>query len=283
MKSEKILIVILLALLVLPLGYADTDEYCAKAHVSGISPSSVEIDENFTVGIQIENCGENIANNAKFKILNPSDYIEIKEPLTMDVGELYYANSERHITYHMKTTHNAKPGKYVLNAQLTYGPEDFRFKENYNITFNVIGEEAELNIASVKTSPPVPVEGEKTDLTVRIENFGDGDANSVKVTSEHPFKGNKESFIGTLGSDEESPAIFTFIPEKSGEFKIPLEISYEDDFGEHSLSQKTTITIREKKTYWEFILGGIIIIALAIFLYSYKKKQNSRAKNEQKK
>lgn len=281
MKTRKILLSILLLMMLFPLASADTDDnYCAEAHVSDISPSSIEIDEEFTVGVQIENCGENIANNARFKILNPSDYIEIKEPLTMEIGDIYYGNSERHITYHMKTTPDAKPGKYVLNTQLIYGPEGFKFKKNYNITFNVIGEEAELNIASIKASPTIPKEGQKTDLTVRVENFGDGKANSVKVTSEHSFKGNKESFIGTLDSEEESPAIFTFVPEEEGEFNIPLKISYEDDFGKHNISQETTITVTEKKTYWKFILGGGgVVVILSIFLYFYKKSK-SKQKNE---
>lgn len=279
---KKVFFIFLLTLFILPLSHAGIN-YCAEAKISDITPSSIEINEEFTVGVQIENCGENVANNAVFKILNPSEYIEIKEPLTMNIGDIYYANSQRHITYNMKTTPDAKPGKYVLNAQLIYGPENSRIQEDYNITFKVIGEEAELNIASIQTSPTIPEEDEEIDLTIRIENFGEGNAHSVKVVFNHPFEGNKEAFIGTLDSDEESPAIFSFIPNKGGEFNVPLEIIYEDDFGKHTISEKINITIMEKGLPWKLIFLGIGVFFLIIFLYFYNKKHKSDSKNGQKK
>jgi len=50
---------------------ADSD-YCADVFVSSIEPSSVEADEDFTVGLQIENCGEEIVDNVYLEVVKSS-------------------------------------------------------------------------------------------------------------------------------------------------------------------------------------------------------------------
>ena len=140
-----------------------------------ISPSSIGINEEFTVGVQIENCGDKVPDFVSFELINPPIDIEIKEPLILNISRIYYGNSERFITYHMKTTTNAQPGTHTIKTRLSYGSQDFSMIKNDEITINVLGDKAELNIASAKTDPVIPRKGDTIELTLRIENFGEGE------------------------------------------------------------------------------------------------------------
>jgi len=255
---------------------AITKGYCVEAEVSDISPSSIGIGEEFTVGVQIENCGDVVPEVVFFELINPPSDMTIKEPLKIEVPKLVYSNSERYFVYHMKTTNNAKAGTYVIKTKLSYG-DDFLLEKFYEIEINVIAEEAELNIASVKTNPILPYEGDIVELTLRIENFGDGVANSLKVYSSHPFQGVKESFIGTLDPNEDGPAIFTFVADKYGEFEIPIKLTYKDDFGEKEINTSIIIVILEKQGIFGKILFGLIILLIIIWaIYYYFKTKKSK-------
>ena len=123
MKIYNLIVILLLVSMIsiLPLVSAVAgDDYCVTAKISDISPSSIDIGKDFTVGIQIENCGGLVPKNVIFEIINPTEDIKIKESLTTNIGELTYANSKRFITYHMTVSEDAHPGAYILDTSLTY-------------------------------------------------------------------------------------------------------------------------------------------------------------------
>ncbi len=263
----KFKLIILIGLFCFLIGnvIALNEGYCVTAGVSDISPSSIGIGEEFTVGVQIENCGNKMPGYVSFELLNPPTDITIKEPLIINISKLYYGNSERFITYHMKTTEDAQPGTHIIKTRLFYGEKEYSIIRNYNITFNVIGEEAELSIASLKTNPVLPIEGETVELTLRIENTGDGTAKSVSVYADHPFQGLKQSFIGALDSDEDGPAVLTFIVDKAGEFEFPVTISYKDDYGDNEIKTNVSLNVLKKKSN----IGAIILTILIIIIFGW--------------
>lgn len=253
---------LLAVLFILPFSSALEGTQCVEASVTDITPSSIGIGEEFTIGIQIENCGSEIPEFVSFELINPPTDITIKEPLVISLSRLYYGNSERFITYHMRTADDAHPGTHTIKTRLTYGGEYSSIMKDYEITFEVVGEKAELNIASIKTKPVLPIEGETVELTLRIENTGEGTAKSIKIYAEHPFQGIKQSFIGSLDLDEDGPAIFTFIADKSGEFEFPVTISYSDDFGEKEVKTNIDLSILEKKSNLGLIVFVIIVLTI---------------------
>jgi len=280
MKKEVTLslIGIFLFLLVLPFVLA-AEVLCVTAEVSDISPSSIGIGDEFTIGIHIENCGEKIPQNVSFEILGLPEHISVKEPLVTEIPKIQYSNSERFLVFHMKVDSGAKSGTHIIKTRLSYSSESVEVTKDEEISIDVIGDEAELSIASIKTTPVLPKKGETVELTLRLENFGDGTANAVKIYVEHPFKGIKESFIGTLDSNEDGPAVFTFVPEKAGEFEIPVKISYKDDFGDNEIQTKINLTILRKKTSWLLILFLIAIIGFAIWGFrNYAKLKRTKNK-----
>jgi len=253
--------------------------YCVTAEVSDINPSSIEIGEDFTVGVQIENCGEEMPEYISFELLNPPTDLEIKEPLVIDIPNLYCQNSERFITYHIKTTEDAKPGDYIIKTKLSYGKMPNLIIKNYEITIDVIGEKAELGIASLKTKPVLPREGETVELTMRVENTGDGTAKSVEVYMDHGFQGLKQSFIGALDSDEDGPAVLTFIVDKAGEFEFPVTISYKDDYGDNEIKTNVSLEVLNKESNISMIIFGVLIIAIfggGVYYFIKTKKSKDK-------
>ena len=250
-------------LFILPISNALEYTQCVEYSITNINPSSINVGEEFTVGIQLENCGSINPKFVSFELINPPTDIMIKEPLITEISQLYYGNSERFITYHMRVADNAQPGTHVIKTRLSYGTRDSFIIKNGEISFEVIGKKAEINIASIKTNPVLPIEGDTVELTMRIENSGEGDAKSLKVFADHPFKGIKQSFIGTLGSGEDGPAIFTFITSELGEFEFPVTIFYYDDFGEKEIKTNINLTILEKNSN----IGGIIFVLTVLILF----------------
>lgn len=264
---------------ILPLSSALTENVCATAEVTDISPSSIDIGEEFTVGVQVESCGNKVPDFIYFELISPPADISIKEPLIINISRIYYANSERFINYHMKSSDDASPGTHVIKTRLTYGESGYYITKNGEISFEIVGEKAELNIASIKSDPILPVEGDTVELTLRVENSGDGNAKSIKVSADHPFQGVKQTFVGTLKPDEDGPAVFTFITNKSGEFEFPVTISYYDDFGEKEVKTNVELTILEKKTNIKSIIFSIVVILLVgwgIFYFFKMKKSKDK-------
>ena len=220
---------------------------CVTAEVQGISPSSIGIDEEFTVGINLESCGAKIPEDVTFEIISIPPDIIVTENLVTKVPKLSYSTSERYLTYHMRTTPDAKPGPHLIKMKLTYANEPVKTVKYYEVEIRVIGEDAEPRISSVKTNPEYIYEGDTVDLRLGIENFGETIAKSVSVSLDHEFKGIKTSTIGTLGLNESQTALFKFKANKSGEFKIPVIIEYEDDFGKQKDEYDIKITVLDKK------------------------------------
>ncbi|MBU3913062.1 MAG: hypothetical protein KKE50_03125 [Nanoarchaeota archaeon] len=280
-RGSQLIYVLGLALILflLPSSNALGEDYCVVAEVTDISPSSVGIGEEFTVGVQIENCGNKMPEFVSFELITPPVDIVIKEPLVMNISQLYYGNSKRSIIYHMRTNNDAIPGTHIIKTRLDYGKQDSFMTKDGEISFEVIGEKAEIGIASVKVSPVLPFEGDTVELTLRIENSGDGTAKSIKVFADHPFQGVKQTFVGTLESDEDGPAIFTFIADMPGEFEFPVTISYYDDFGEKEVKTNIDLTILKKKSNIGSIVVTIIIlgaIGWGIFYFFKVKKSKDK-------
>ncbi len=273
-------IIFLLLLVIFVVSYSGVsalqENYCVESSITDIRPSSIGVGKEFTIGVQIENCGSKIPEFVSFELLNPPKDIIIKEPLVINISNLYYGNSERFITYHMRTNDDASPGTYVIKTRLSYGDSQFSIIKNNNITFEVIGEKAEISIASIKTSPILPYEKDTVELTLRVENVGKGAAKSIRVDAEHPFQGIKQTFVGKLAPEEDGPAIFTFIADKYGEFEFPVTISYYDDFGENKVSSNINLTILKKKTNVRRIILTILILGVIgwMIFYFFKIKKS---------
>ncbi len=222
------------------------DEYL-RAVIEDISPSSVGIDEEFTVGIGLENCGTQIPENITFEIISIPPDIIVTEGLVAHFPRFVYSNSERQLRYHMRTTPDAKPGPHIIKMKLTYGNEAVKRTTYYEVEIIVRGEHAEPRISSVTTKPEYIYEGDTVDLRLSIENFGKAKARSIDVSLDHGFKGIKNITLGTLGSNRSQVALFKFKANRSGTFEVPVIMNYEDDYGIQKDEHNIKINVLDKK------------------------------------
>jgi len=164
----------------------------------------------------------------------------------------------------------------MIPINFTYkGLSDEEKKQSEIAGIEVIGI-AELSISNIKTDPLNIKQGKDFTLIVRIENAGDGDAKSVKATiTDLPFSGVKEAFLGKIEPDDDSPAVFTLIPNESGSLEYHLQISYKDDSGNHTITEKLSLVIggNENNGILTVIIIVILIALAGIGFYFYLKKK----------
>ncbi len=261
-----------------------TDNYCIKTRVTDVTPSSVRIGDSVTVGIQFDNCGADLPKHLSFKITQLSKNIKIKEPLIINFDTPFgYANSKRFNVFHMFVTNNATPGIYVFKYKVEYGSDNFKISQDGNFSITVTSKRAYLDIAYIKTEPIIPAIGDKTTLTIRLENFGKGDANSVKAEVSLPFSGDKESFLGELESDDDSSAVFNFVPNSSGTINYNMTVTYVDDFGRHNFTEPLRIYVEGNSTNSLFLFFEVIIFIIiltgAFYYFKLKKQQKKKGGN----
>ncbi len=242
-----LLIVMVLLTGISPVEAVSSGDECLTAVVEDISPSSVGINEQFTIGIGLENCGTRVPENITFEIIRIPPDIMVTEDLVAYFPKFVYRDSERQLRYHMRTTPDAKPGPHIIKMKLTYGNGDVQVVKYYEAEVIVTGEHAEPRISSVRTNPQYIYEGDTVDLDMEIGNFGEAIAKSVVVNLDHDFKGITNSTIGSLASGGNQTALFKFKANSSGTFEIPVIIDYEDDYGKQKDEYDIRITVLDRK------------------------------------
>ena len=242
------MLVLVIVLAGIPVVQAESSgDECLRAVVEDISPSSVGRDEEFTVGISLENCGTQVPEDITFMIFSIPPDIIVTEDLVAYIPKFVYKDSERQLRYHMRTTPDATPGPHLIKMKLTYGTGDVQRTAYYEVEVIVTGEHAEPRISSVSTDPEYIYAGDTVDLDLEIKNFGDSIAKSVEVYLEHDFKGITGSTLGALAANDTQTALFKFKANNSGTFEIPVIIEYEDDYGVQKDEYDIQITVLDKK------------------------------------
>ncbi|MCK4553088.1 hypothetical protein KAT80_02705 [Candidatus Pacearchaeota archaeon] len=250
--------------------------YCAIVEITSINPSSVGADEDFTVGIQIDNCGDKLPENIIFEITSYSKDIEIKEPLINYVGKMGYANSKRFITYHMHSSPDAIPGEHVFETKLTYGGEDFFIEKENTFSITINTQEPDLTISRIYTTPEIIYAGEKIILTIDIENAGNGEAKDVRVEIENlNLEGVKQKYLGKIKSDENLPARFVFETNEKGIFEGNIKLNYKFGGEIKELNFPLQIQIFSKGIN-KFLVVAIILILGVLGYFLFGKELNSK-------
>lgn len=224
--------------------------------------------DDFTLSLKLTNRGETAAHDIFVKI-GEVHSIYSNDPSNYYIKHLDPGKS-REIQLCFKSSKDTPTGTITIPIDITYEGLGSEVKKQSEIAgIEVIGI-AELSISNIKTDPLNIKQGEDFTLFVRVENAGDGDAKSVKATiTDLPFSGVKEAFLGKIELDDDSPAVFTLIPDKSGSFEYNLQISYKDDFGAHTITEKMNLVVRDNKNEMRNLLGGnrnIIIGVIAAII-----------------
>ncbi|WP_269848448.1 COG1361 S-layer family protein [Methanosarcina horonobensis] len=244
-----------------------------------LSDEVIQPGENFNLSVKVNSVGTGNAKNARISL----DLDELPEIAPLDDNSKFLslldAGKSETVNFHLQLSKEAEAKTYNIPIRVSFTDE----AEQLNLsTIETIGflsrGRAELSFASIKTDPVLPKEGDSVELTLRVENPGTVSAKSVQVYADHPFRGNKQSFVGTLESNEDGPAIFTFIIDKEGKYEFPIAITYSDDFGDHELKTNVTIYASEGGSNTGSSIA-IIFILLIIGGLLYRNSQAGKAKD----
>lgn len=234
---------------------------------TGISPG-----DKFYLYTTVASVGSGNAKNIRITLLinDVPSLVAVKDNTafihTLDAGE------EEQIAFELSLGKDAEITSYNIPISVTAvdDTESQNISSVETIGFEAKGK-AKLDIANIKNNPTMPEKGKGLTQMIRIENVGEGEARSVKVSLvELKISGTKEAFIGKLDANDDAPATFSFIPRKSGDQKYIALIEYEDDFGNHSIEHELTMSVKGTSPY-RLLLGAIVLILLIFGAFNLRK------------
>ncbi len=169
---------------------------------------------------------------------------------------------------------NAAPGSYTGTITFIYNGKSL----SNPFVIDLIGK-PELKIAGVSTSDDVYA-GEKTSVSVQLENVGEGDAESVKVILlDADAEGIKTSYIGKIEYDDTGTAIFDLNFNSPGTKEITAKVIYTNsEKQQKELQENFEIYVNKKKqSMFSYILPLIIVLA-AVYYFNLRKKREQLKK-----
>ncbi len=231
--------------------------------------------EEFYLRTVVKNAGNGNAKNVRVMLdLNSSSPMIPLQDNVFFIENLSAGSSEN-LSFKLLLGSNAGVQPYRIPLRITASneAETLQINKSQEIGVNVLNR-AKINIASLKFDPEMPERGQKVSMILRLENVGEGEARFVKASLEGlEGSGSTNTFLGRLKKDDDAPAVFTFIPEKAGDQEVTLLVEYEDDFGEHQLSEDLTFNVdRQKGSIIPIVLGVVLILAAAVFYMKKKGK-----------
>uniref|UniRef100_Q468Y1 Uncharacterized protein n=1 Tax=Methanosarcina barkeri (strain Fusaro / DSM 804) TaxID=269797 RepID=Q468Y1_METBF len=229
--------------------------------------------QEFYLRTSVKNAGSGNAKNVRvmLNLNNSSPLIPLED--NVHFFENLSAGSSENLSFKLLLGSNAdvKPYRIPLRITASNNTETFQIDKIQEIGINVLNR-AQIDISSLKFDPEIPVKGQQASLTLRLENVGEGEARSVKARLEGlEGSGSTSAFLGRLDKDDDAPAVFTFTPGKTGDQNVTLLVEYEDDFGEHQVSENLTFNVKRQEGSVIPIVLGAVLVLTTVILYTKKK------------
>ena len=238
-------------------------------------PASVDPGEPFNVTLTIHNDGQAAANDITVDVNATSSGIAPQSAENYYIPKLE-AGGDAVLNLTFETDTSAPLGLTPILVTVDYRGADLApSRQVATIGVPVVGS-AEMGVASNRTEPARITGGDAVDLTIRLENTGTADAESVRATIEGlSLPGSKEAFLGTIEPGNDGPAVFSLEAAEAGEFDYTVVIRYTDDYGEHTVRQALTMTVAESNTLPAVVAVAavLIVVAGAVFWYRRRKEE----------
>ena len=231
-------------------------------------PDRVAPGETCTATVTVKNTGLARASDISMGVNSST-----KSLVLTTTGRYYIEHlnpgEESSMTLHLATDRNTPLGIDPVNLLITYRNPDGTTERQTEIIGIPVKGRGDIAVSSVTTDPVRPVPGSPFTLILRIENTGTDRATSVRATLDSPFTGTRDSFIGSIDKDSDAPAIFYLQATKDGTVPANLTISYNDDFGSHTISERTTIVTSPASSTTTIVLAVLLIGIIAGAGYWY--------------
>jgi hypothetical protein len=244
----------------------------SSIEVSYEAPDKITPGEEFNLGLTIENKGDTIYHIDTI-VGGDRESLLSKSPDNIHIEELATGESEL-IQMTFVSNKDLATGLYSIPITLKYEGLDGQPKAQTEFVPVEVNGLAKLNIASLKIEPQNPRKGEEITIEARIENVGDDDAENTKLVLDSELEGFKTAYLGELEKDDDSPAIFTLRAATAGEVINTLILTYEDDFGEHDLTEEIIFNISENNNQNIQMLSiGLLVAFVFVIRFAVKKRK----------
>ena len=239
-------------------------------------PESVDPGSPFNVTLTLHNDGRASARDVAVNINVTSGAITPKNSENYYIPELE-AGGAAVLNLTFDTDTNAPLGLTPIPVIVDYRSADMAaFRQAATIGVPIVGR-AEIGLASIRTEPSRIVAGDPVDLTIRLENTGTADAESVRATVENlSLPGSKEAFLGTIEPGNDGPAVFTLQTDEAGVFDYTLIVQYTDDYGAHTTRQALQVVVAESNPFSVIAVAAaalIAVVAVAVLWYRRRKEE----------
>ncbi len=241
--------------------------------VSYEAPDKITPGEKFNLGLALKNTGDTVYHIDTI-VGGEDGSLLSKTPDNIHIEEMSSGETER-IEISFVSKKDLSTGLYSIPITLKYKGLDGQAKEQTEIVPVEVKGLAKLNIASLKIEPQNPKKGDEITIELRVENVGDDDAENTKLVLDSELEGFKTVYLGELEKDDDSPAIFSLKTIEEGDFANKLALTYEDDFGEHQITEEFNLTVsnNQRQSYGGLLGAGLIALALVLYLISRKRKR----------
>jgi hypothetical protein len=244
------------------------DTYTDNTYLINQNPDPCEPGGFVEIRFKIENVGGDYAKDLVFEIVPRYPFsIFPGESTIKKIGDLHMSQvgDEAYMVYYkLRVDKDAVEGnnpikiRYSTNGGLVYSSKEFDVRIQTN--------DAILNINSVETNPKEIYQGQKSTLTINLENMADSLLKNVKVnlevyssvvtttsiiTSELPFTplgSTNEKIIENIDAGESVNVTFDLIADAdavSKIYKLPIKIEYSDELAKNY-----------SKTYYTSVIVG---------------------------
>lgn len=239
-------------------------------------PASVDPGDPFNVTLILHNDGQASASDISVDVNATSGAITPRNSENYYIPKLG-AGEESVLNLTFETDTGVPLGLTPVIVTVDYrGANLAAFRQVATIGIPIVGR-AEMGIASIRTEPARITAGDPVDLTIRLENTGTADAESVRATIEDlPLPGSKEAFLGTIEPGNDGPAVFALQADEEGVFDYTLVIHYTDDYGERTVRQALQVVVAEQSPVPAIAAAAavlVVIIAAAVFWYRRRKEE----------
>ena len=237
-------------------------------------PASVDPGDPFNVTLTIHNDGQATASDVAVGVNATSGGIAPRNAENYYIPELE-AGGDAVLNLTFETDTSAPLGLTPILVTVDYRGADLApSRQVATIGIPVVGK-AEMGVASIRTEPARITAGETVDLTIRLENTGTADAESVRATIEGlALPGSKEAFLGTIEPGNDGPAIFSLVADEAGEFGYTLVVRYTDDYGEHTVRQALQVVVTgQNPVPMIAVAAAALIVAAAAAIYWYRRRK----------
>lgn len=237
-----------------------TPELVFNARTGDIVPG-----ESFEMNLSIQNAGTDVASRV---IVNPSKDGFSFSPSEISVGKIP-AGESRHILLQGEVDRNVDAGIQTVPMEVSFRDDATDKTKTAKLPVKVL-ESAELAIADFETGDPV--RGQKTTITLEIENLGPGEAEKIvsRIECEGADVDSGKSFVGKLGKDESVPVTFEVNPLEE-DVSCSVKTSYTDNT-RVDIEESFSFQPASKNSPLPVVIGVIVVLGIAGFYWRKRRK-----------